>query len=447
MTARVASRGPQPSRTDDHRRYVSVGRSPSTVYMPTASPPTPAPSPGPTSSLFADAFYLSKACSASYDLSRIEFANLITLGPASRKRYLVSLLNDCTPSELLFISQTIAPMLRRDFLAELPPEIALHILSFVDDPKTLARASQVSKRWHDLVQDEWLWKSMCGTYRFNTEMDSAEEIEFDDELVEESSKETDSFPAHPMDPALQSLTAEESLKRQEQSPLSSWRRTFSGKPADDASPSYRKHFQYSYVISERRLSFKTHHLLTSYQVSNMRRGGYLLRSHRMPIATPDGGVVTSVALDSDRVVVGCANSKVHIYSANTGVLCRTLTGHDQGVWAVHLVSRGGYWDEPEDDTKAPGDESAVSSSSNSPVTNGCIHVKYRRALGLDMPKKKRPRTVQRLESPGKPSDLCCTSEGWGQPNPIVVSAGCDKSLRVWDVVSGYDIRSSLFIAG
>lgn len=256
IAAQTSSRGLH-SRTNDHRRHVSVGKSPSTVYMPAASPPTPAPSPGPTSSLFADAFQLSKAQSASYDpanLSRIEFANLIALGPTSRKRYLVSLLNDCTPSELLFISQTIAPMLRRDFLAELPPEIALHILSFVDDPKTLARASQVSKRWHDLVQDEWLWKTMCGTYRFNMEIDNPDEIESEDDIVEESSRETDSFPTHPMDPALQTLTAEESLKRQEQSPLSSWRRNFSDKSANDTSPSYRKHFQYSYIISERPLS-------------------------------------------------------------------------------------------------------------------------------------------------------------------------------------------------
>lgn len=173
----------------------------------------------------------------------------------------------------------------------------------------------------------------------------------------------------------------------------------------------------------------------------MRRGGYLLRSHRLPIVTPDGGVVTSVALDSDRIVVGCANSKVHIYSANTGVLCRTLTGHDQGVWAVHLVSRGGYWDEPENETQV-GDESTTTSSVPA-STNGCVHLKYRRALGLDMPKKRRPRTMQRSENPGKPSDLCCTSEGWGQPNPIVVSAGCDKSLRVWDVVSGYDLCDPL----
>jgi len=39
----------------------------------------------------------------------------------------------------------------------------------------------------------------------------------------------------------------------------------------------------------------------------------------------------------------------------------------------------------------------------------------------------------------KPSDPCCVSEGWGQPNDLVVSGGCDKELRVWDVKSGYCI--------
>lgn len=255
IVARPANRGSQ-SRTNDHRRYVSAGKSPYTVYMPTASPPTPAPSPAPSSSLIVDSFqcHLSKTLSASYDpanLSRIEFANLVALGPASRKRYLVSLLNDCTPSELLFISQTIAPMLRRDFLAELPPEIALHILSFVDDPKTLARASQVSKRWHDLVQDEWLWKIMCGTYRFSMEMDNPNEVEFDDEYMEEFHKPAIYYPARPMHPAtIQALNVEGSLKRQEQSLLSPCTRSFCGKSSDEASLSYRKHFQNSYVISE-----------------------------------------------------------------------------------------------------------------------------------------------------------------------------------------------------
>jgi F-box and WD-40 domain protein CDC4 len=37
---------------------------------------------------------------------------------------------------------------------------------------------------------------------------------------------------------------------------------------------------------------------------------------------------------------------------------------------------------------------------------------------------------------GKRSDECCATEGWGQPNALVVSGGCDKTLRVWDVKSG-----------
>lgn len=40
--------------------------------------------------------------------------------------------------------------------------------------------------------------------------------------------------------------------------------------------------------------------------------------------------------------------------------------------------------------------------------------------------------------PGRRSDMCCASQGWGQPNSLVVSGGCDKVLRVWDIMSGYD---------
>ncbi|KAG2740416.1 hypothetical protein P692DRAFT_201872440 [Suillus brevipes Sb2] len=36
-------------------------------------------------------------------------------------------------------------------------ELTLHVLAYVDDPRTLARASQVCKRWHDLVANDWLW--------------------------------------------------------------------------------------------------------------------------------------------------------------------------------------------------------------------------------------------------------------------------------------------------
>ena len=80
---------------------------------------------------------------------------------AARKQYLAGILHDCTPSELLFVYNTISQMLKRDFIRDLPPELGLHILSFIDDPMTLARASRVSRSWNKLVKDDSMWKRMC----------------------------------------------------------------------------------------------------------------------------------------------------------------------------------------------------------------------------------------------------------------------------------------------
>lgn len=71
-----------------------------------------------------------------------------------------------TPSELLLLSAELAPRLKRDFLTDLPTEIALYILSFVDDPRTLARASEVSQCWRRLLTDEQVWKRECEKYAF-----------------------------------------------------------------------------------------------------------------------------------------------------------------------------------------------------------------------------------------------------------------------------------------
>lgn len=139
----------------------------STIYMPVLSPPTPAPSPR------LSAFSLSSIIdriseSDPAHVSRREFAGL---SPPVRLQYLAALLSDCTPSELLFISTTISPLLKRDFLRDLPPEISLHILSYLDDPQALARASRVSKSWNWLLNDQWLWRRMCYIHGYALEQD------------------------------------------------------------------------------------------------------------------------------------------------------------------------------------------------------------------------------------------------------------------------------------
>lgn len=44
---------------------------------------------------------------------------------------------------------------------------------------------------------------------------------------------------------------------------------------------------------------------------------------------------------------------------------------------------------------------------------------------------------ERNYKPGRPSYMSLSSIGWGQPNSIIVSGGCDKVLKVWDAKSGF----------
>jgi F-box and WD-40 domain protein CDC4 len=53
------------------------------------------------------------------------------LDPKSRFAFLSALIGEITLPEALVISRRIEPKLRRDFLRELPTELALHCLSFV----------------------------------------------------------------------------------------------------------------------------------------------------------------------------------------------------------------------------------------------------------------------------------------------------------------------------
>ncbi|TFY58364.1 hypothetical protein EVJ58_g6461, partial [Rhodofomes roseus] len=285
----------------------------STLYMPIVSPPTPAPSPRlsafepPTISASIE----DPACQA-----RREFA---ALTPSLRFQYLAGLLADCTPAELLFISTTITPLLRRDFLKDLPAELAFHVLSFIDDPKTLARASGVSRAWHHLLDDQWIWRRMCDVHGYGVpEGERRQELRDEESVADEDLDAISNISV--------SAPTVSTLSMQQLSP-----------PLQPRF-SYRKHFRYEYTTT-----------------SNWLHGGKLLRMHRMPLvpasrqappqAEPQGGqatqpssaIPTSVAIDDNWVVVGLANSRIHVFSARTGVLSRTLVGHESGVWAVSLV--------------------------------------------------------------------------------------------------------------
>jgi len=182
------------------------------------------------------------------------------------------------------------------------------------------------------------------------------------------------------------------------------------------------------------------------------------------VLDPDSGVVTSVALDADWLVAGLANHRIHIFSTHTGSLVRTLVGHELGVWAVDLVSRGGSLDPAHTQPPPHNPHNSSSTTTNGgilpEVADGPALLLHNRApagaqvldpQGLDhlLPPSMRaalaldaqyPPTVstyaQKSEAGSARSDVAGATRGWGQPGALVVSGGCDKDVRVWDVQTG-----------
>ncbi|KAI1293975.1 hypothetical protein EDD11_008294 [Mortierella claussenii] len=84
------------------------------------------------------------------------------MDPTLQLSLITNLVNSCSAPQLTFLNTVIAPKLKRDFLRDLPLELAHHILSFIDDPQSLARVGLVSRFWHQLVETEdWVWRAQC----------------------------------------------------------------------------------------------------------------------------------------------------------------------------------------------------------------------------------------------------------------------------------------------
>ncbi|KZO92832.1 WD40 repeat-like protein [Calocera viscosa TUFC12733] len=406
---------PQPT-SIAHPPPQADGALPPSHSLPLA-PPTPAPSPRPTSPepssplLGASASFLST------------FPHL----PARQQRaFLTSLVPLLSSDHLRHLSTLITPLLQRDFLRDLPIELALHVLRFVDDPRTLARASQVSRTWRALLSDEHMWREMCRRHGFDSHLSTADVLRIrHQEFLRQQGGFTSmcSFSGPSGSDYIHSPRPMPALTP----PLPPQAHPFS----------YRRHFVLSFLTD-----------------ANWRRGGRLLITHPpspsspppmagadlAPLGAVPGipllpqphlfhgqpghphahvhpaqqapqtteNVVTSLAMDDDYIVVGLANCRVHVYNARSGALFRTLVGHESGVWCLGLASA------------TPKDDFIVGGAYRAP------------GLAVERDSQEAWNEEQRRNM----ADPCGASRGWGNAGPVVVSGGCDRDVRVWDVESG-----------
>lgn len=130
-------------------------------------------------------------------------------------------------------------------------------------------------------------------------------------------------------------------------------------------------------------------------------------------------IVTSLAVTSAWVVTGLSTGHLHVFSATTGVLARTLVGHQNGgVWAVGVVERARGVRRKEKGKQKEGSLSYTSECTDQEPTGYILSSMY--------------------EDPPETSDSAATDtpEGEESERVLVVSGGGDKVIKVWDVLSG-----------
>lgn len=147
----------------------------------------------------------------------------------------------------------------------------------------------MSRRWHEIFSDDQAWKTLG-------------------ELVYGSPRSTSPTTImEGMDP----MTEDSDILADTSSPppgLGFTRRNKRARPRS----THRSHFKHRYLVE-----------------SAWRKGGQMTARH----ITPDQGVVTSLHLTKNYIIIGLDNAKIHVFNTK-GVHQRTLQGHVMGVWAM-----------------------------------------------------------------------------------------------------------------
>jgi F-box and WD-40 domain protein CDC4 len=204
-------------------------------------------------------------------------------------------------------------------IGELPADIPRQILECVDDPTTLARASQVSKKWRELVNDDGAWRLLCQKYSFRGL--SREERCDPDSPSDEMDTEPKPW-AHDADRTsrVDDVLSNSFLEVGSPSVGTGELRTQSLDRNAKRLPFQRK---------QKTISYRSH-FKQRYMVETAWRNGGVCDARQI---TPDQGVVTSLHLTKKYIVVALDNAKIHVFDT-VGDHQKTLQGHVMGVWAM-----------------------------------------------------------------------------------------------------------------
>ena len=289
-------------------------------------------------------------------------------------------LKRCSRKTLHVIANVVNPALKCDFLAQLPLELSLQILSFLDH-KDLCRAAQVSKQWRNIVDsNETGWKELFDRDGFSLPVGELEKA------IQQGWGWQDPFGPDGFEQDLsvrRPLTSSDgdftsfAASKVESEPLRKVRASTKRKRPAGASSSERAKRRAAGVHE---FTEKAHGLLAKYPhtaryhksegpmtaasaaasavpdpelglpslrklhlFKSLYRRHYMLQNswmsgkvapHHFAFAAHPAHVITCLQFDDDKILTGSDDTLIHVYDTKTGVLRKKLEGHEGGVWAL-----------------------------------------------------------------------------------------------------------------
>ena len=301
--------------------------------------------------------------------SRAMLETFDSMPPEMKSFMMYQFLRRCSRKTLHVVANVVNPALKCDILKDLPLELSLLILSYLDH-RDLCRAAQVSKHWRNLVDsNETGWKDLFDQDGFvlaTGELEKAikegwgwqdpvgpEGCERDFSLQNRlTSSESELFRSSSRpDPPPQKLRSSK-RKRTGATGLASERSKRRVSALDHAKEEKKDvEFKPEGPISAANAaamavpdphvglsSLRKLHLFKSlyrrhYMIRKSWTSGKVKPSH-VAFAAHPRHVITCLQFDEDKIITGSDDQLIHVYDTNTGKLRKRLEGHEGGVWAL-----------------------------------------------------------------------------------------------------------------
>lgn len=359
-------------------------------------------------------------------------------------------LRRCPRKTLHVIADVVNPALKCDFLKQLPLELSLHVLSYLDH-RDLCRAAQVSKRWRQIVDtNEVGWKELLDRDGFvlpagelqkaitqgwgwqdpvgpdGCEVDLSKQSRYtssETELIRSAAKAEKADQPPPKTRSakrkrgLTHINAERAKRRANSHNLRADRTSPTPKTSKSEGPISAANAA-ALAVPDPELglpSLRQLHLFKSlyrrhYMIRKSWTSGKVKPGH-VAFAAHPRHVITCLQFDDDKIITGSDDTLIHVYDTKTGKLRTKLEGHEGGVWALQYEGN-----------------TLVSGSTDRSVRVWDIqkgictqtfygHTSTVRCLQIVMP------TDTGKVQDGKPVMM--------PPKPLIITGSRDSQLRVW----------------